>query len=140
MSADDYYTLLGVSADADTETIKTAYREQMKIWHPDKNGHRKAQAEEMAKLLNEAYQVLNAPHSRKQYDRMRRYTSGKDYSQYVNDKAFKRKMKNLSPTLKNMIDRIQDLYAMFKDAVNGVFWAVWASSGCISTIENLQLS
>lgn len=34
---EDYYTLLGIEANATAAQIKKAYREKAKFWHPDKN-------------------------------------------------------------------------------------------------------
>ena len=53
----DYYDVLGVSRDADASTIKKAYRKLAKKYHPDTN-QGNAQAEQMFKEVNEAYDVL----------------------------------------------------------------------------------
>ncbi|RMF49693.1 MAG: J domain-containing protein [Bacteroidetes bacterium] len=63
----DYYAILGVSRDADLETIKRAYRRLAVQYHPDKNpGNR--EAEERFKEISEAYEVLSDPEKRRQYD------------------------------------------------------------------------
>jgi DnaJ-class molecular chaperone len=61
-----YYELLQVSADADPEIIKVAFRTIMTRLkgHPDHGGD-----EEAAKQLIEAYDVLSNPNSRLDYDR-----------------------------------------------------------------------
>lgn len=63
----DYYAILGVSRDADLETIKRAYRKLALKYHPDKNPGDKA-AEERFKEINEAYEVLSDPQKRQQYN------------------------------------------------------------------------
>lgn len=50
----DYYKVLGVSRDADTRTIKKAYRKAAIIAHPDKGG-----SEAKMASVNEAYEVLS---------------------------------------------------------------------------------
>jgi curved DNA-binding protein len=65
--AKDYYAILGVSKDADTDTIKKAYRKQALKYHPDKNPGDK-QAEERFKEITEAYAVLSDADKRRQYD------------------------------------------------------------------------
>ncbi|KRO15792.1 molecular chaperone DnaJ [Lacticaseibacillus saniviri] len=62
----DYYDILGVSRDADDATIKKAYRQLSKKYHPDLN-HEEG-AEEKFKDINEAYQVLSDPQKRAAYD------------------------------------------------------------------------
>jgi uncharacterized membrane protein len=62
----DYYVILGVPRDATQEQIKEAYRRLVKIYHPDRNPS--PEAEEMFKLINEAYQVLSDPARRAGYD------------------------------------------------------------------------
>jgi curved DNA-binding protein len=65
--AKDYYAILGVAKDADTDTIKKAYRKQALKYHPDKNPGDK-QAEERFKEITEAYAVLSDADKRRQYD------------------------------------------------------------------------
>jgi molecular chaperone DnaJ len=64
----DYYEILGVSRDADAETIKKAYRKLALQYHPDRNGGDKA-AEEKFKEATEAYEVLRDVDKRAAYDR-----------------------------------------------------------------------
>lgn len=63
----DYYEVLGVSRDADTEEIKRAYRRQALKYHPDRNPGDK-QAEEKFKEAAEAYEVLTDVTKRHLYD------------------------------------------------------------------------
>lgn len=63
----DYYEVLGVSRDADEETIKKAYKKLAKQYHPDLNPDSKT-AEEKFKEINEAYSVLSDPNERARYD------------------------------------------------------------------------
>ena len=53
----DYYEVLGVSRDADEETIKKAYKKLAKQYHPDLNPDSKT-AEEKFKEINEAYATI----------------------------------------------------------------------------------
>jgi curved DNA-binding protein len=62
----DYYAILGVPRNATPEQIKEAYRRLAKEYHPDKNPS--PEAEEMFKLINEAYYVLSDPTSKAEYD------------------------------------------------------------------------
>ncbi len=63
----DYYEVLGVSRDADAGTIKKAYYQLAKKYHPDANPG-DAEAEEKFKEANEAYEVLSDPEKRTKYD------------------------------------------------------------------------
>ncbi len=66
MRKPDFYLILGVSRDADQETIKRKYRKLAKKYHPDK-GH--SSDEEKFKQVNEAYEVLSDEAKRAAYDR-----------------------------------------------------------------------
>ena len=63
----DYYEVLGVSRDADDATLKKAYRQVAKKYHPDMNPG-DAEAEKKFKEASEAYAVLSDPGKRRQYD------------------------------------------------------------------------
>jgi curved DNA-binding protein len=65
--AEDYYKILGVEKNADSEIIKKAYRKLALKWHPDKNPNNKT-AEEKFKKISEAYAVLSDPKKREEYD------------------------------------------------------------------------
>jgi curved DNA-binding protein CbpA len=113
----DYYELLGIELKAEPEEIKRAYRKKLKEWHPDKNPHRKEEAEEVTKTLNIAYGILSDPEQRKNYNRILRYSKGKPFQQYVNDGSFSKKIKKASNVFKNILQDVQELYSLFNDAV-----------------------
>jgi curved DNA-binding protein CbpA len=60
----DYYLVLGITADASQADIKEAYRRLAKEYHPDhyKGNHQPFQA------IQEAYSVLSDPDRRRQHD------------------------------------------------------------------------
>jgi len=70
MDFKDYYAALGVSPDADEQTIKQAYRTLARQYHPDVNPG-DPQAEERFKEINEAYQALGDRERRQKYDELR---------------------------------------------------------------------
>ena len=63
----DYYEVLGVDRGADDATIKKAYRQLAKKYHPDANPGDK-EAEAKFKEASEAYAVLSDAEKRRQYD------------------------------------------------------------------------
>ena len=63
----DYYVVLGVSHNATSEEIRSAYRVLAKKYHPDLN--KDPGAEETFKQVNEAYSVLGDEQRRVAYDR-----------------------------------------------------------------------
>jgi curved DNA-binding protein len=64
----DYYEILGVSRDASKEDIRRAYRKLARKYHPDLN--KEQSSEEKFKEINEAYEVLEDPAKREQYDQL----------------------------------------------------------------------
>lgn len=65
----DYYEVLGVARDADSDQIKSAYRKAALKWHPDRNPDNKSEAEENFRACSEAYSVLSDSQKRAVYDR-----------------------------------------------------------------------
>lgn len=63
----DYYEVLGVDRGADDATIKKAYRQLAKKYHPDMNPGDK-EAEKKFKEASEAYAVLSDADKKRQYD------------------------------------------------------------------------
>ena len=61
------YAILGVNPSADKETIKNAYRNLAKKYHPDTNKGNKA-SEKKFKEIAQAYEVLSDEKKRKEYD------------------------------------------------------------------------
>ena len=60
----DFYDILGVARDADTEEIKRAYRAAAKKFHPDAEGN-----SYFFRLIQQAYETLADPARRADYDR-----------------------------------------------------------------------
>ena len=61
--AEQYYSVLGVDANVTPEQLKQAYRDLVRIWHPDRFAHdRRLQlkAESKLKEINEAYEQLQS--------------------------------------------------------------------------------
>jgi curved DNA-binding protein len=69
MEFKDYYKTLGVAKTASEKEIKQAFRKLARKLHPDVNPGDKA-AEARFKEVNEAYEVLGDPSSRKKYDEL----------------------------------------------------------------------
>lgn len=65
-AAPSHYQTLGVKATADASTIKAAYRQLARAFHPDLNPS--PEAEERFKAINQAYEVLRDPQKKAAYD------------------------------------------------------------------------
>lgn len=79
----DYYKILNVPTNADSEEIKRAYRNLAKKYHPDKNSE-DSYAEEKFKQINEAYSVLSDTQKRNDYDFFRYNSSSTQTSEHKN--------------------------------------------------------
>jgi len=77
---ESYYELLNVRRDASPEEITASYRKLAKVLHPDVCGS--PEAEELFKVVNEAYQVLKDQKKREAYDISLLEAEGSDYGRY----------------------------------------------------------
>ena len=66
-SALNHWAVLGLEPGADSQSLKRAFRQQARRWHPDLNGN-DPHAEEQFKAVNEAYAVLSDPQRRQQWE------------------------------------------------------------------------
>src|SRR5205807_9997321 len=62
---DNYYAILGVPIDADSDTLKRAYRQLARRYHPDLAG---LEGAVQMKRINRAYDVLSDAEKRLKYD------------------------------------------------------------------------
>lgn len=81
MEQKDYYQILGVQQDADTDQMKEAYRKLALKYHPDRNKEN-PEATEAMKNVNEAYAVLSNPEKKREYDTMRRQFGSSAYNRF----------------------------------------------------------
>ncbi|OIV99703.1 hypothetical protein TanjilG_17513 [Lupinus angustifolius] len=107
-SSDSHYQFLGISADADLEEIKGAYRRLSKEYHPDTTSLPLKTASEKFMKLREAYNVLSNEESRRFYD----WTLGQEAASH---EAEKMKMRLEDPyqqdvenweSVPDMVDRL----------------------------------
>jgi curved DNA-binding protein CbpA len=82
----DYYFILGVSRNASSTEIKTAYRNGCKQFHPDKNAHSDAHLRFIE--IHEAYEFLGDEKQRKAYDLAQQRKVTPRYEQYYQQKEY----------------------------------------------------
>lgn len=63
----NYYTILGLLPQSDGTAVRAAYKRLAMAYHPDHNPGN-PEAEELFKMVNEAYQTLSSPAKRAAYD------------------------------------------------------------------------
>ena len=68
----DYFKVLGVERNADSDAIKRAFRKLAREYHPDVNPG-DSTAEAKFKEVSEAYEVLSDPDKRSKYEQFGRY-------------------------------------------------------------------
>lgn len=82
-----YYTILGISSEADAALVKQSYRDLAKIWHPDHNTD--AEALENFQKLSVAYEVLKDDNRRLCYDLFALIYTGDAFPDMENLQAYK---------------------------------------------------
>ncbi len=77
----DYYQILGIPRDAQTEDIRRAYRQLAREFHPDLNSDPRS-ADRMREI-NEAYEVLSDPDKRARYDQFGTVEPGAEFGPFT---------------------------------------------------------
>lgn len=79
MEYKDYYSILGLTREANEDAIKRAYRKLARKYHPDVS--KEPQAEERFKEVQEAYEVLKDAKKRSAYDTLgSNWKNGQDFT------------------------------------------------------------
>jgi len=81
----DYYSTLGISNIATQEEVKSAYKKLALNWHPDRN--KEPGADEMFKIISEAYEILSCPEKKSKYD------------DYINSRVFQNNYNAREPNI-----------------------------------------
>lgn len=126
----DYYAILEIGVDATDSEIKSAYYNQCKKWHPDRNPDR--DTTQQMQDINESYLILKDKEAKQKYDveyaRFKQYqekTSKQKetaYSEYhFTDEILERWMQNAKNQAKKMAqDIIDELRGSLKEAGKSV--------------------
>jgi len=83
----DYYLILGVQPNASAAEIRSAYRDKLRFYHPDHwrdSPQMLQKAEEQAKEINEAYEILKDADRRASYDN-ERFAHSSDFGEDKED-------------------------------------------------------
>ncbi len=81
----DYYKVLEVSRTASIKDIKKSYKQLVKKYHPDVFEGDKSVAENKIKEINEAYDVLSNPETKKEYDESLEFHSSENNINYSSE-------------------------------------------------------
>ncbi len=108
------YEVLGVSEDADEETIKKAYRELVKKYHPDKyvNNPLADLASEKIKEINKAYDMLTNKKNTASYG-----TQNTAYTSYTGGSTDFRRVREMITA-----NRLQEALAMLNSMPRTAEW------------------
>ena len=66
----DHYSILGVYPSSNNDELDLAFKEKIKIYHPDVFEGDKAYAEQETKKIIEAYSILKDPIKKSEYDKI----------------------------------------------------------------------
>jgi hypothetical protein len=114
----DYYAILGVDVDAPTSAIKAAFKKLALQYHPDV--YKGADAHERMSAILLAYQTLNDPAARKQYDlRRSEHLFGKRMSPVGGIQRPTRRPRAAASEISPSARRDRQRYYDFPDLPNG---------------------
>ena len=101
----NYYEVLEISETATDKEIKKSYKQLVKKFHPDVFDGNKEIADKKIKQLNEAYEILSNPESRKKYDDSLQNSTieniKSDLQNYVHNSEFEHSKPNIYHSYEN---------------------------------------
>jgi curved DNA-binding protein CbpA len=104
----DYYELLGVPTDAETDVIRSAFIIKAKQYHPDVGG-----STELMQNYTRAYRTLMSHHSRKSYDLIHSFQTGKAEYEYREYASTSDRKSNTDYSDKEIDDFLDNIYAEY---------------------------
>lgn len=142
----NYYDILGVPRYATFDQIKSAYRQQIKFFHPDVFDGIPEVADIKTRQLNEAYEILSNPQLRFEYDK-KLYSEDKQFieelqakcnfyqaqangnTSYRNSQKEERKPQN--PNRRKNVHSVGTVFGIFAliSVFAAFFYAIFATSG-----------
>ena len=81
----NYYEILEIQEDTTDAQVKTAYRQQSKKWHPDRNPD--VDTTRMMQDINEAYLILSDSIARVKFDAELKYWRANQFHQAESTKT-----------------------------------------------------
>ncbi len=115
----DYYAILGVDVDAPTSAIKAAFKKLALQYHPDV--YKGTDAHERMSAILLAYQTLNDPVARKQYDlRRSEHLLGRRTPQVAGIQGTTRRPGSVTSEVSPSARRDRQRYYDFPDLQNGL--------------------
>lgn len=124
-----YYEVLGVSKSASLTEIIRAYRKEALLWHPDRKStpEEKAVAEERFKKINEAYECLKDPQSRKEYD-----TQEKAKPSFTASQATATFDKEFDSVLRELLSQIYEQQKSNRQSNAEIKAVGWGAAGAVA--------
>ena len=105
----NYWSLLGVSPECDSNELKSAFRKEARKWHPDLNKN-DVNAEERFKLINEAYAILSDPKKRREWEKQHNKYKDIFDNRFPTYEEYLEVVLGIIPSLKKEIDDTEQQY------------------------------
>ncbi len=124
----NYYLILGVTADASREEIKTAFRRRALELHPDRSGLESGPFQD----LQEAYSVLSHPERRRRYDREQRVSPGRPSEPLVPERPAGEPFRPVAPARAFRAMTLERSFESYQPSFDELFHRFWSNFDAIS--------
>ena len=110
----NYWSLLGVSPECDSDELKSAFRREARKWHPDLNKN-DVNAEERFKLINEAYAILSDPKKKREWEKQNNKNKDIFDNRFPSYEEYLEVVLGIRTNINNEIDEIDDKYSTLSE-------------------------